>query len=273
MKHCILYHSSCYDGFGAAFAAWKEFKEGAIYLPCSYGFDPPEEVFQGKNDTIFILDFSFDEKTLLELKNVCNRVVLIDHHKTAQEKLEPLKGKYDWLDIHFDMNKSGALMAWEYFQSDIKGRVPYNELIAHISDRDLWKFEMEGTEEVHKALVSYPMDFKLWDNFNVEELKKEGTVLKRMYDQLISGICDKMFIGTIAGYEVPMVNTTIAWSEVGNELCKRYFAYKFAASFTVFEDQVMWSLRSIGDFDVSEIAKKFGGGGHKNAAGFKTPRY
>jgi phosphoesterase RecJ-like protein len=27
-------------------------------------------------------------------------------------------------------------------------------------------------------------------------------------------------------------------------------------------------LRSIGDFDVSKIALEFGGGGHKNAAGF-----
>jgi nanoRNase/pAp phosphatase (c-di-AMP/oligoRNAs hydrolase) len=33
-----------------------------------------------------------------------------------------------------------------------------------------------------------------------------------------------------------------------------------------------FSLRSVGDFDVSEIAKSFGGGGHKNAAGFKVPR-
>ena len=29
------------------------------------------------------------------------------------------------------------------------------------------------------------------------------------------------------------------------------------------------SLRSIGDFDVSEVAKRLGGGGHKNAAGYR----
>jgi nanoRNase/pAp phosphatase (c-di-AMP/oligoRNAs hydrolase) len=31
------------------------------------------------------------------------------------------------------------------------------------------------------------------------------------------------------------------------------------------------SLRSNGGYDVSVIAKAFGGGGHKNAAGFEVP--
>ena len=30
------------------------------------------------------------------------------------------------------------------------------------------------------------------------------------------------------------------------------------------------SLRSVGDYDVSAIAKTFGGGGHRNAAGFEV---
>lgn len=36
-----------------------------------------------------------------------------------------------------------------------------------------------------------------------------------------------------------------------------------------FDGKFQFSLRSRGDIDVSEIAKKFGGGGHKNAAGFQ----
>jgi nanoRNase/pAp phosphatase (c-di-AMP/oligoRNAs hydrolase) len=35
--------------------------------------------------------------------------------------------------------------------------------------------------------------------------------------------------------------------------------------------EVNVSLRSIGDYDVSAIAKTFGGGGHRNAAGLKIP--
>lgn len=35
------------------------------------------------------------------------------------------------------------------------------------------------------------------------------------------------------------------------------------------DGEFQYSLRSRGDFDVSELAKKYGGGGHKNAAGFE----
>ena len=37
------------------------------------------------------------------------------------------------------------------------------------------------------------------------------------------------------------------------------------------DNQIQFSLRSIGDIDVSEIAKVYIGGGHKNAAGFRLP--
>ncbi len=58
-------------------------------------------------------------------------------------------------------------------------------------------------------------------------------------------------------------------SEVAGELSE---GHPFAAVYVETSTDIIWSLRSRGDFDVSEIAKKFGGGGHKNAAGFTVPR-
>lgn len=273
----VLYHSNCYDGFGSAFAAWKCFKEcvetRVNYYPVSYGFPPPELIDKEKDidncTKIYILDFSYDEETLVKLYEKYNcHIVVIDHHKTAKEALEPLVGKYEWLNVKFDMEKSGAVLSWEYFINPTK--IP--KLIQHIGDRDLWKFEMEGTKQIHKALLSYPMDFELWNTFekNIEGLKSEGVALERMYANLVDNICKHPFIKEIAGHKVPCVNTSIAWSEVGQKLLSMYPDAKFVASFTVFEKQVMWSLRSRKDFDVSAIAKKFGGGGHAQAAGFKT---
>lgn len=271
MKRYVLYHSSCYDGFGSAFAAWKHFHSKGIpaeYLPVSYGHAPPE---MNKPSVIYIVDFSYDEKTLCELRQKYNcEIVVLDHHKTAKEKLEGIIEKYDWLTIIFTMNKSGALITWDYFHTE-----PAPMLIRHISDRDLWRFELPGSAEVHKALVSYPMDFELWDTFEgrLDELKTEGKALSRMYTNLVDNICKHPFKRKIDGHEVPVVNTTIAWSEVGEKLLKMFPEAPFVASFTVFDDQVMWSLRSRLSFDVSEVAKKFGGGGHAQAAGFKTSRY
>jgi oligoribonuclease NrnB/cAMP/cGMP phosphodiesterase (DHH superfamily) len=75
---------------------------------------------------VYILDFSYDEETLRNLyKKV--EVVVLDHHKTAEKDLKDLSF------AKFDMNKSGAMMAWEYFHPEKE--VPL--MIRYIQDRDL----------------------------------------------------------------------------------------------------------------------------------------
>ncbi len=53
-----------------------------------------------------------------------------------------------------------------------------------------------------------------------------------------------------------------AWKHFGDVL--------FVAAYKDMADRRLWSLRSRGDFDVGEVAKARGGGGHKNAAGFRS---
>jgi hypothetical protein len=72
----------------------------------------------------------------------------------------------------------------------------------------------------------------------------------------------------LAGYRVYAVNSTVNFSEVAGELAKKG---PFGVVWFVRSDgKYQYSLRSEGDFDVSAIAKSFGGGGHKNAAGFEA---
>lgn len=273
MKY-VLYHGNCYDGFGAAYAAWKHLGNEAKYIPVTYGAELPD--LTGASH-VYILDFSYPYQTLEGIAEHMP-LTLIDHHKTAKENLQ------DWwhhnATVIIDMAKSGALLTWEYFHrypaespSDPGLPVPAPLLIQHISDRDLWEFKLEGTKAVHKALVSLPMDFGVWDSLDVEVLKKDGVILERLHDQLVKNICEKAWTTDIDGHKVPTVNTSIAWSEVGDYMAKENPTAPFVASFTVMKNSVMWSLRSRGDFDVSAVAKKFGGGGHKNAAGFKTARF
>lgn len=262
----VLYHANCYDGFGAAYAAWKKFGDDAKYIPVSYGSPPPEMPMAS---WIYIVDFSYDRQTLLDM-SVNTMVTVLDHHKTAEDALSGLIGKYGNLDIHFDMRRSGAKIAWEHFHSDQLGSCPTNRLIEHISDRDLWQFKMAGSREVHAALVSTPFDFEVWDKLDVDELIRDGAGGLKFQSQLVKNIIDKAWRTKIADWTVPTVNTASSWSEVGEALLEKYPDAPFAASFTVMNGSVMWSLRSKGDFDVSEVAKKFGGGGHKNAAGFKA---
>lgn len=266
----VLYHANCYDGFGAAYAAWKKFGNNAQYKAVSYGEPFPREFLKELNSTVYILDFSYSKDDMLYWADFYELIVL-DHHKTAQANFVGLK--HPNIKAFFDMDKSGAHLAWEYFHTVggvVGGEVP--ELILHIEDRDLWRFKLSGSKEIHKALVSYPMDFERWDNFNVESLKIEGVALERMYTQLVDNIVKGSWVGKIGRHECPMVNTSIAWSEVGATMLQKYPLAQFVASFTEFEKETMWSLRSKDDFDCSEIAKEFGGGGHAQAAGFKIRR-
>lgn len=271
----VFYHSNCYDGFGAAYVCWKKFGNGAKYHPVSYGYPPPEKDKDGVlilGGTLYIVDFSYSKDVLIKLRERFQNIIVLDHHKTAKEELSHfLEVTYQGLEVHFDMKRSGALMTWNYL---FPKKYP-PQLIRHISDRDLWKFELHGTAFIHKALVSYPKTFALWDQFDLEVLKKEGVTCERLYSQLVENICENPWMKEIDGQEVPVVNTSIAWSEIGAQLLVNNPDAPFVASFTVFEDQVMWSLRSRkgSDVDVSAIAKKFGGGGHKHAAGFKAQRF
>jgi oligoribonuclease NrnB/cAMP/cGMP phosphodiesterase (DHH superfamily) len=263
----VWYHSNCYDGFGAAWAARLGLGKdpGIIYAACSYGYPPPE---YGPDDTIYIVDFSFAREVLLEIKAKCKNLLVLDHHKTAEEALKGL----DF--CVFDMERSGAGLTWDqFYQDDSYGYRP--KLIQHIEDRDLWRFKIDGSKEVHAYLCAHPFDFDVWDRI-ANDLEKDaqriydaGAILLRAKEMEVAKTCKAAWIGSLGQHRVAIVNTSAHWSEVGHQLLQQFPEAQFAASFTTFSDQVMWSLRGRGDFDVSEVAKRFGGGGHKSAAGFK----
>jgi nanoRNase/pAp phosphatase (c-di-AMP/oligoRNAs hydrolase) len=72
-------------------------------------------------------------------------------------------------------------------------------------------------------------------------------------------------------YVVPVVNASCNVSEVCNALLEKHPESKFAAAYADMSDgRRSWSLRSRKDFDSSEIAKRFGGGGHPQSSGFTT---
>lgn len=263
----ILYHASCLDGFGSAYAAWKRFGDEATYVPVRYQETWPEEVQSIGND-IFVLDFSYDRETLLFQHQLANHLTVIDHHKSAAEALEGL----DF--AHFDMTKSGAVLAWEHFH---KFTAP-PKLIEHIGDRDLWKFELQGTEAVCEALWSNPRDFVRWDGYAndpgaFKRLKAQGQLLLMAKERVVNQICAQAFLFEHEGVQAVACNSPVHASEVCHTLLERFPQAAFAAGFQITADQKFrWHFRSRKDsgVDVSKIALPLGGGGHENAAGANT---
>ena len=133
---------------------------------------------------------------------------------------------------------------------------------------------------VSAALRSYPTQFAVWHQFvgsDCMELASEGVGILRHINKIAKSLAYNHVIVPVGGYHVPCVNTGIYGSEIGNYICERIIPevyhdlYPFAACFSLQKNEHWrWELRSVGEFDVSEVAKMYGGGGHKNAAGFMT---
>lgn len=256
----ILYHGNCDDGFGAAWAAWRRLGDKATYLPVTHGHPPPELPAESR---VVIVDFSYPRQQLLAMRAHCQELFVLDHHKTAQEELAGLDNTV------FDMERSGAHLSWCFFHPD----QPLPELLAYVEDKDLWRFDLPQSKEVSIALQMYPMEFKAWSELDVEQLKREGKLLLRLQEQMVQGACDRARWEEVGGFRVPVVNATDFRSEIANRLCALHPDAPFAAAY--YDDEhgyKTWSLRSVGDFDVAELARKLGGGGHKHSAGFQDQR-
>lgn len=282
MNNYVLFHKSCMDGSGAAFAAHKYFSEKdsvetVKYIPVQYG-EPFPAIPMCQETAIYIVDFSYDRATMLDVYNKVGKLVVLDHHKTAQEALAGL----DF--AHFDMEKSGAVLAWEYFHP---GK-PIPDLLRYIQDRDLWKFELPGTRPLLSALVNrnvltQPVNsvyspFTTLINASIKDngfadYIKEGQLLDQYRDNLIASYgkskSSKVMLTELGGLKVGVYNLNFFISEAGT-LVYRNLDVDFSMSYFITELGVwVFSLRSADNkADVGAIAKSFGGGGHTHSAGF-----
>jgi len=280
-KPLCIYHGKCADGFTAAWAVWKRFGDDADYVAANYGDEPP--TVSGRD--VIIVDFSYPRATLEAMHAAVSTLLVLDHHKTAAEALAGLpRPRQTWdqhlayadapacnsLGVEFDMTRSGAGMAWDYFHPD-DARPRF---LSHAEDRDLWRFAMEGTREVHAAMSAYPFTFDAWDEIYatpISDLIKQGVAIDRKHQRDIATLLPihkrRM---TIGGVEVWVANMPMTMtSDAGHALAK---GEPFGACYWDTPEGRVFSLRSTDDgLDVSEIAKQYGGGGHRNASGFRLP--
>jgi oligoribonuclease NrnB/cAMP/cGMP phosphodiesterase (DHH superfamily) len=259
--NCVIYHANCTDGFGAAYSAWKSLGNRAEYHACKHGDKPPNV----KGKVVVILDFSFDNKTVKKMIKDAKDLLVIDHHKSAMVELHNIS------NTHFDMTKSGAMLAWEFFHP---GKEP-PKFIKYIQDRDLWKWELEYSKEFSAAFDMVPFEFEEFEKFEddsvFDDARKRGSFILAYSKTVVKKVCDKASSRKLDGMSVMVVNASHWMSEIGARLAPDC---DFAMIWYYDHDDrdIKVSLRAFHEtVDVSEIAKKYGGGGHKKAAGFRLP--
>jgi oligoribonuclease NrnB/cAMP/cGMP phosphodiesterase (DHH superfamily) len=246
---------------GAKYAAWKKFGDKAEYIGVNYG-KPLPRIENGSD--VYIIDFSYPKEILRELNGRSSKLLVLDHHKTAQEDLagEPY--------AIFDMDRSGAVLAWNYFFPD--STVP--TLLEMIQDMDLWKWKIPGTRNIMNFLEILGDDVSTWDQLVPLRggVYSKGGYISQYQDRLLEKQVhkDNIAFRNIGKHKVGILNTSVYPSEIGSWICINCNV-DYSMTWNMDSTNVVrLSFRSVGDFDVSEIAKLYGGGGHRNASGART---
>lgn len=294
----VIYHGNCADGFSAAwvfhhlsvFDPHKQFEfHAGVYN------DPLPDGIDGRK--VYLVDFSYFGKQMEELLRRARRVILIDHHKTAIDRLDDYL-LYDNFAAYTDLERSGAMLAWDYWFNaviqngkgnviaEIKKEEPrYHHpprLLDHIQDRDLWTFKLPDTRNINAGVFSYEYTFENWDRMmlggitELLDLNRGGAAIERKHHKDVAElvrICQR--IVRIGNYEIPVASLpyTLA-SDGGHMMANEYKnGTMFAACYYDTATHRVFSLRSTErGMDVSAVATEYEGGGHKHAAGFRVPR-
>lgn len=270
----VFYHEHCLDGFASAFVAWKKFKSRAEYISLSHT-ENGEDILKNKKINIkdlkgrevYFIDFCPNEIELKKVKDAAKKLVVIDHHIGKKEIINKLEGSV------FKDGVSGAYLTQEYFSP--KNKIP--KLIKYISIGDTWTWGQEKFErEVLAYLHTEDFDFKNFSKLEKDFENKEkflnivniGKVLNSSYNKMIENQIENAKLINFEGYKIYAINSISTFkSELGHILAKKSKS-KFSIVYTFEGDILKISLRGDNKINLSELAKKFGGGGHFNAAGF-----
>ncbi len=217
-------------------------------------------------DFIAIVDFSFQPEVMAEVRAKATHVVWCDHHVTAKDY------GYDDVDGFRDFNDkglSGCECTWRYCFPD----VPIPEFAQLIGDYDAWR--LQRTPECFefyeglKLFDTRPAS-PLWECLRIDPgLTKRTVTAGQWAIQYRDNYCAE--IAKAFGYE----------TEIGGQKAYAMNAYRFGSKgfgdkfhtypvcLAYIHDGKKFTVSLYSEsVDVSQIAKQFGGGGHKGAAGF-----
>lgn len=274
MSILVIYHANCMDGLGALWAAIRKLGLYSEMHAAGYGSEPPDVT--GKN--VYILDFSYPRDIILEMSKKAASLHVIDHHVTAEKNLEGLP------NVKFDMKKSGAVLAWEFFHGDM----PAPEILLYIQDRDLWKWALPDSHAINEYLRFY-IDFDKEAALNLYALDciRAGiavdglTPLVELGERLleikagrVKRLTERPFVLTfiLDGKEIKIPATFAEadiCSEVGGALAEQTSVQTGCVILPMGSNgKYGLSFRSRGASDLAlRLAESFGGGGHLKAAG------
>ena len=190
--------------------------------------------------------------------------------------------KYSFIEVNAEGKESGTSLYYKYllnnYNNNLLNRESTKMLVEHVRTMDIYDFSKTSKEEAEKLEMIFKIygkdrfidkfynviinDLELYskEDLNLVELEKER--IKRYIEE-------KEFMEiSLDNKRVGVVFAERYISELGNYLINKYDYLDYIVLINM--DKKI-SYRGNGKVDLSVIAKKFGGGGHVNAAGNCLP--
>lgn len=272
----IFYHSSDLDGHCSGAIVKYKYPEAELF-PINYNQKFPWEQLDEKNDTIIMVDFSLQPFTeMVKLYQIFkDRLILIDHHISTINDLNN-NNLNDKIKGIRKVNEAACELTWQYFFPERE--IP--EVVKLLGRYDVWDHSNSDVLPFQYGIrlnVTYPKNQDLWKAYfevsdNVDIIQKtieKGKIIleyQKQENEKYAKSC--AFEIKFEGYRAICANKLMAnsqlfdsvWDSDRHDLMIQFGIRKngiWTMSFYTKKDNI----------DCSEIAKKFGGGGHAQAAG------
>lgn len=283
--HCF-YHKVDWDGIASAAIVKMKHPE-VILHPFNYNCEfPIEEI--AYDDTVYFVDVSIQPiDKMLAVCKITKNVILIDHHKSVIDEIRnPLIDIPRNLELFLDASYAACELT--YLKLFPMSPIPF--CISLLGQYDSWR----DTKDKAKAFdtnwkdvlrFQYGMRINRLDpewflNFVlcpkgssyevVDNIIEQGSLLLRYQEQQNETSMKSSFDATIDDIKLLCLNTGHRNSQVFQSKWNEA-DYDMMLAFSFTGKKWSYSVYSTKqDVDCSVFAKKYGGGGHKGAAGFYT---
>ena len=270
-------HKNCDDGAMSS-AIVKKFRPEAVVVFSTYEHDWKKTNFQS-GDSILFTDFCPLPADLYELHTKGVEFQVLDHHITAQKNIDaywetnPKEANLIRSRMILNMDKCGSTLTWDYLApaGSVRPRV-----LDFIEIADIWKWERDANSpavtqymRVTCRIGSWEDMLALLDNFDEAKAIENGKILTKRLQADIEDIYKKSDVVELFGWKVRIVNSGHAnsISELGHKLAENS-PDGVGLIYNIMGNKLKLSTRGKAGTTVArELAEKFGGGGHNEAAG------
>lgn len=298
IKTIVIYHRADYDGFFCREIA-RKFLPDATFIGWDYGDPVPTPDVVSADDQLYMLDISIDG--LMGHP----KLIWIDHHKSAIEKFG-CTGLNDKIEGYRIDGVAACRLAWQWFSFAAKygggfgdalpgkpefiDRTVSEPLAVRLAgEYDIWDKRDPDAELFQHGLRSRYISQKMWGWMLDGDQGPDGAMPTR-YNTVVLGLLEN---GKAVQYaktnenEIIAKRTAFTATFEGLDFCAFNHAYAnsktFEAAIKPHHQGLMSFYWSGTDWrvslyhapgkehhDLSSIAVKYGGGGHKGACGFRT---